>query len=179
MSAETSYTIISSTNRKGALSYQLAWVYKKLMAEAGIEANLIDLEQLPPDFIFTALYDNSKKNQVFNEFQRVISDSQKFVFIVPEYNGSFPGVLKSFIDGLEYPASFKNKKAALVGISSGNQGSALALSHLTDIFNYLGMHVLAHKPRLMRIESNLSPTGQLADQYLTYLRRQWQSFQVF
>ena len=42
----------------------------------------------------------------------------------------------------------QDKKAALVGISSGVQGAGLALSHLTDIFNYCGMHVLAQKPKL-------------------------------
>ncbi|MBI3141647.1 MAG: NAD(P)H-dependent oxidoreductase [Bacteroidetes bacterium] len=176
---ESTYAIISSTNRKGAMSYRLALIYQDLMSHAGIEAQLIDLEQLPPDFVFTALYDNSKKNQIFNEFQRVITASTKFVFIVPEYNGSFPGVLKAFIDGLEYPSSFRNKKAALVGISSGNQGSALALSHLADIFNYLGMHVFAQKPRLMRIENNLLPTGALTEQYLGYLKRQVEGFLEF
>ena len=55
---------------------------------------------------------------------------------------------------MEYPNSFQNKKCALVGISSGMQGAGLALSHMTDIFNYLGMNVLALKPKLARIESN-------------------------
>jgi NAD(P)H-dependent FMN reductase len=85
-----------------------------------------------------------------------MKQSEKFVFIIPEYNGSFPGVLKAFIDGLEYPSSFKNKKCALIGISSGLQGGGLALSHMTDIFNYLGMNVLALKPKLARIEANFN-----------------------
>ncbi|WP_172796060.1 NADPH-dependent FMN reductase, partial [Roseivirga echinicomitans] len=70
------------------------------------------------------------------------------------YNGSFPGVLKTFIDGLKYPEGVRDKKAALVGISSGVQGGVFAMSHLTDIFNYLGMHVFALKPKLAAIESN-------------------------
>lgn len=91
-------------------------------------------------------------------------ESKKYVFIVPEYNGSFPGVLKAFIDGLEYPGTFKNKKAALVGVSSGVQGAGLALSHLTDILNYCGTHVLALKPKLSRIEANLDEHYSLTNQ---------------
>jgi hypothetical protein len=30
------------------------------------------------------------------------------------------------------------------------------MSHLTDIFHYLGMHVLALKPKLAKIEQNMS-----------------------
>jgi len=82
-------------------------------------------------------------------------ETEKFVFIVPEYNGSFPGVLKTFIDGLAFPATFNNKKCALVGISSGVLGAGMALSHLTDIFNYCGMNVLALKPKLANIKDNV------------------------
>jgi NAD(P)H-dependent FMN reductase len=118
------------------------------------ESNIIDLADLPKDFIYTALYDNNGKDPEFNKFLEQIRNSDKYVFIIPEYNGSFPGVLKAFIDGMEYPNSFQDKKCALVGISSGMQGGGLALSHITDIFNYLGMHVLALKPKLARIEQN-------------------------
>lgn len=147
-------TIVAGTNRKNSVSSQVATLYQSLLATKGVEAQVIDLAELPHDFIATALYENSGKNDEFNPFREQIKQSDKFVFIIPEYNGSFPGVLKAFIDGLEYPGSFRNKKCALVGISSGVQGGGLALSHMTDIFNYLGMHVLALKPKLARIESN-------------------------
>jgi NAD(P)H-dependent FMN reductase len=74
--------------------------------------------------------------------------ADKFVFIVPEYNGSFPGVLKTFIDGLGWPNSLTKKKAAIVSISDGSLGGAIASSHLTDIFHYLNCNVL---PTLVRI----------------------------
>jgi len=147
-------TIIAGTNRKKSVSSQVAKLYASLLSKKGQESSIIDLAELPSDFTATALYENSGKNDEFNPFREQISQSDKFIFIIPEYNGSFPGVLKAFIDGLEYPDSFKNKKCALVGISSGVQGGGLALSHMTDIFNYLGMHVLALKPKLAKIEAN-------------------------
>ena len=101
-----------------------------------------------------------------------MKSSEKFVFIVPEYNGSFPGVLKAFIDGLEYPGTFRGKKCALVGLSSGVQGAGLALSHLTDIFNYCGMHVLALKPKLARIEANMEDTKITNQLYNDLLKEQ-------
>ncbi|WKK87333.1 NAD(P)H-dependent oxidoreductase [Marivirga arenosa] len=149
-------TIISGTNRNNSVSAQVAKLYKKLLDEKQIESNIIDLADLPKDFVYTALYDNNGKNPEFNEFLTLLRASKKYVFVIPEYNGSFPGVLKAFIDGMEYPNSFQNKKCALVGISSGMQGAGLALSHMTDIFNYLGMHVLALKLKLARIEKNFN-----------------------
>jgi NAD(P)H-dependent FMN reductase len=147
-------TIISGTNRPNSVSAQVAQLYQSLLLKHEQESNIIDLADLPKDFIYTALYDNNGKDPEFNKFLEQIRNSDKYVFIIPEYNGSFPGVLKAFIDGMEYPNSFQDKKCALVGISSGMQGGGLALSHITDIFNYLGMHVLALKPKLARIEQN-------------------------
>ncbi len=144
-------TIICSTNRSNSISRKVSLIYQELLKGLGAESEIIELETLPEDFIASALYENSGMNKDFNPLRERMKASSKFVFIIPEYNGSFPGVLKTFIDGLEFPATFTGKKAALVGLSAGVQGGGLALSHLTDILNYCGTSVLALKPKLARI----------------------------
>ncbi len=146
--------IICGTNRTDSVSYQIAQLYQRLLNDKGCPNELIDLSDLPNDFAFSALYEQAGKNEDFNHFRELMAKTKKFAFIVPEYNGSFPGVLKTFIDGLKFPHSFKGKKSALVGISSGIQGAGLALSHLTDIFHYCGMEVLSLKPKFSHIEQN-------------------------
>jgi NAD(P)H-dependent FMN reductase len=73
---------------------------------------------------------------------------------------------------MTYPNTFQNKKAALIGISSGVGGGGIALSHLTDIFHYLGMHVLALKPKLAKIEQNMSDNLLTNKLYLELLHTQ-------
>jgi len=148
-------SIVCGTNRKEAVSKKLSRIYQNLLKAEGVESQIIDLSDLPPDFIFSALYEKAGKNELFNTIRRKMLESEKFIFVIPEYNGSFPGVLKVFIDGLKFPDTFTGKKCALVGLSSGVQGAGLALSHLTDIFNYCGMNVLALKPRLANIGQNM------------------------
>lgn len=148
--------IIVTTNRKNAVSAQIAQQYHDILNDLGAASEIINLSDLPDDFLFSALYEKKGRNKAFNQIHDKVKMGKKFVFIVPEYNGSFPGILKSFIDGMTYPNSFNNKKCALVGLSSGVGGGGIALSHLTDIFHYLGMHVLANKPRLAKIEENMS-----------------------
>ncbi|MDF2156852.1 NAD(P)H-dependent oxidoreductase [Algoriphagus sp. CAU 1675] len=164
--------IIVGTNRKNSVSKTIAQIYQGILKEREVESEILELEQLPADFIETALYENNGKNEAYNEFHRKIAEGKKFVFIVPEYNGSFPGILKTFIDGMTYPNTFRNKKAALVGLSSGIGGGGIALSHLTDIFHYLGMHVLALKPKLAKIEQNMSDNLLTNRLYLELLQTQ-------
>lgn len=148
--------IIVGTNRKNSVSKQIAGIVQNILLEKGAESEILELTDLPSDFINTALYENNGKNEAYNTFHKRVAMGKKFIFIVPEYNGSFPGILKTFIDGMTYPNTFQNKKAAMIGISSGVGGGGIALSHLTDIFHYLGMHVLALKPKLAKIEQNMS-----------------------
>ncbi|MBN7813936.1 NADPH-dependent FMN reductase [Algoriphagus pacificus] len=164
--------IVVGTNRKNSVSKVIAELYQAILKEKGAESEILELENLPIDFIETAMYENNGKNEEYNQFHDKLESGKKFVFIVPEYNGSFPGILKTFIDGMTYPNTFRNKKSALVGISSGIGGGGLALSHLTDIFHYLGMHVLALKPRLAKIEQNMSDNLLTNRLYLELLHTQ-------
>ena len=161
-------TIISGTNRKNSISKQVALQYQGILKDLNTDSTIVDLENLPADFIASALYEKQGTNVDFNPIREHMKVAQKFVFIVPEYNGSFPGILKTFLDALEFPGTLKGKKCAIVGLSAGIQGGAMAMSHLTDIFNYLGMHVLANKPKLIRI-NGLMENGKVADE--SYLKR--------
>lgn len=165
-------TIVCGTNRKDSISIRITEIYQEILSRLGVKTALLDLSKLPADFAFSALYDNYGKNEAFNPYIDQMLQCKKFVFVVPEYNGSFPGALKTFIDGLEYPNTFRNKKAALVGIASSGYGASLALSHLTDIFNFCGMHILAYKPRLEKIEQHFSDGTITNVKYLQMLEKQ-------
>lgn len=149
-----SILIISGTNRTNNKSLKIANLYAQKLISKNIDAEILSLTDLPKDYIYSALYENSGKNPEFNQIREKIASFKKIIFVVAEYNGSFPGVLKAFIDGLKYPDSLKNKKFALVGLSSGIQGGALALSHLTDVISYLNGNVLGNRMKIYKIEEN-------------------------
>ncbi|MCE7062827.1 NAD(P)H-dependent oxidoreductase [Dyadobacter sp. CY343] len=136
------------------MSRKIAEYYQTILNHLDAPSIILDLINLPHDFTVSALYHNTGKNEDFNSLKSLLEQTDKFVFIVPEYNGSYPGVLKAFIDGLPYPNSFANKKAALVGLSSNMQGATIALSHLNDVFSYLGMNTLALRVKLGQIRNH-------------------------
>lgn len=172
-------TIVVGTNRDNSKSEIVAAYYQAILEKKGVLSQIIHLKDLPDNFISTALYKNAGKNEQFNVLREAIVGAEKIIFIVPEYNGSFPGVLKAFIDGMPYPKGFEDKKIALVGLSSGVQGGALALSHLNDIFSYLNAHVLGQKVKLIQIEKNME-NGQITnDLYNQLIENQINKFLTF
>ena len=176
MAKNTKITIVACTNRKNSLTQSVADYYAELLRAKGCVPRMLKLTDLPADFTVSALYENKGKNVAFNRLQEVINDSEKFVFIIPEYNGSFPGVFKAFIDGLAFPESFKGKKCALVGVSRGRQGGVYSLSHLTDVFHYLGMHVYLLKPKLANITDGKLSTVKKNKLYVQLLDEQATGF---
>ncbi len=152
-------TIISSTNRPGSSTLKLAQYYQTQLSEKGVRVGLFSLEQLPPDLIETDLY--GKRSAAFEPIQAMVTETQKFLFIIPEYNGSFPGVLKVFIDACSFPESFYEKKAALVGVSSGKYGNIRGVDHFTGICNYIHLHVMPLKIHIPSIHRELDQNGNL------------------
>ena len=165
-------TLISGTNRQNSRTRAITNIYQSVLESKGAQTQIVDLaEILPSDIIPNGLYANSGKHEDFNEVRELMWDAQKFVFIVPEYNGSFPGVLKVFIDALKFPGTFIDKKAGLIGLGSRVQCSVLAMSHLTDIFAYLNMSTLGFKPKLAAIDKHLA-NGEITNElYNTMLHQ--------
>ena len=155
----TMITIISSTNRPGSISLKLSKYYQNQLANKGVKANILSLMDLPPNIIVSDLY--GKRSQEFEPIQKLINDTQKFIFVVPEYNGSFPGVLKTFIDACSFPDSFTDKKAALVGLATGKYGNIRGIDHLTGVCNYVNLHVLPMKIHIPFIKQELDENDQL------------------
>jgi chromate reductase len=150
-------TIISSTNRPGSTTLKVAQYYQQEMRIKGTEAGLLSLMQLPPNFMATDMFGNHSAE--FEPIQDIITQTEKFLFIVPEYNGSFPGVLKAFMDACAFPESFYEKKAALVGISSGKYGNIRGIDHLTGICQYMHLHVMPLKIHIPSIKKELDENG--------------------
>lgn len=154
--------IISGTNRQGSNSLKLAKYYQSALSRKGESWDILSLTDLPHDLIHTDLY--GKRSAAFAPIQEKVSQAQKFIFIIPEYNGSYPGVLKLFIDACSFPASFYNKKAALVGDSTGKYGNIRGIDHFTGVCNYMRMHVLPLKIHIPNIQKELTERDELFDE---------------
>ncbi|MFZ4263166.1 NADPH-dependent FMN reductase [Sphingobacterium sp. HJSM2_6] len=170
--------IISGTNRKHANSLRVANFYQQELSKRKEEYKILSLEDLPPNIIQTDLY--GKRSDDFKTIQEQVSACDKFIFIIPEYNGSFPGVLKVFIDACAFPASFYHKKAVLVGVSSGKYGNIRGVDHFTGVCNYLRMHVLPLKIHIPHIQSELNSELHIEDPLtLKYILEQIEEIKHF
>jgi chromate reductase len=143
-------TIISGSNRKNNLTMHFAsYVYKYLQDISDVKINFIDLSKIEGLIINEGMYDKGSQLSIIKRLQDdYIIPAEKFWFFVPEYNGSYPGVVKVILDAMsvrEHRQSFGEKKACITGIASGRAGNLRGMDHLADVLNHLGMYVHPNK----------------------------------
>ena len=171
-------TLIAGTNRPNSNTLRLSAYYQKQLAERGVESKLVSLTELPDTLISSDLY--GKRSEQFQQIQDIVNAGNKFLFVIPEYNGSFPGVLKTFIDACKFPESFYGKKAALVGLSSGKYGNVRGLEHFTGICHYIHLEVMPLRIHISDIANELNSDGNLwKEDTLKFTNQQIDKFITF
>lgn len=126
--------IIAGTNRTGSMSKRIAQHIEPMYHAVGATTTVIDLADLPSELFVPTIYKD--KPEMFNQFHDPILNADGIVFIVPEYNGSFPGALKFYIDLWKYPEAFEGRCVAFIGLSSNQWGALRPIEHLQGVCGY-------------------------------------------
>ncbi len=153
-------TVISGTNRPESRTLLFARHFAALLRELGQEVELLDMAELHHGYFAGGMYDPQDNDPQLVEWQRrYVAAAGKLAVFVPEYNGSYPGVLKLFLDGIsviDYAGNFAGKHVALVGLATGRAGNLRGIDHLADVFAHMGAWVLPNRLPLSAIEALLT-----------------------
>jgi len=152
--------ILSGTNRKGSNTRKIAeYVNNAIKEMTDEEVKFLSLEDVPNSILNDDMYSGDKMPADIVAIQdEYILPTDKWIILSPEYNGSFAGILKLFIDAMsmrKYAENFKGKSGALIGVASGRAGNLRGLEHLTGFLNYLGMHIHPSKLPISSISNVL------------------------
>ncbi|HHH52314.1 MAG TPA: NADPH-dependent oxidoreductase [Bacteroidetes bacterium] len=176
-------TIINGSNRKGNLTSLVAKIYTaKMLEEYEGVVKEINIEEMPGSVLDPGMYSGDHKwiEEIRNKY---IIPAEKFVFVIPEYNGTFPGALKLFVDAIsskDGDKAFYGKKAALVGLSAGKFGNWLGLEHFGVVLNYLKINVHYLKVSISNIYNYINDDNEFVDTVSQkYIDRQIEEFVKF
>lgn len=164
------YTIVSGTNRLGSHTEKVAKQYQKILKEKNINATLFTLKNLD------VLY---RSNEYIQAEAEILIPTKKFIFIIPEYNGSYPGVLKAMIDNSDIRRVWNFKKALLTGVATGRAGNLRGMDHLADTLHYMKMNVYYNKLPISVIDKVMDEDGKFDPATLLAINNQLDEFIEF
>lgn len=134
-------SVIVATNRLNSMSGLIAnGVYNELKDFVTSKVKIGSLANLVYSDFTNKMYEDPPLNVKSFALEFLIQP-KKLVFVIPEYNGSFPGVLKLMIDlasTVNYKGVFLNKDVILIGVSEGRAGNLIGLNHFASIVQHMG-----------------------------------------
>ena len=150
-------------------NYPIAVVVGSLRADSFNRKLATALARLAPaDFSFhplnigdLPLYNQDDDSHPCAQVQRVKEDIRAaagLLFVTPEYNRSMPGVLKNALDHASRPYgqnAWDGKPAAVVGVSVGATGTALAQQHLRNVLAYLNVPTMGQPEVFLQAKEGL------------------------
>ena len=122
---------LSSTSINRTLATALA-----RLAPDDLELSEIPIKDLP---LYSPDYDDDFPVEA-QAFKEAIASVQAVLFVTPEYNRSIPGALKNAIDWASRPwghNSFDHIPAAVIGMSTGPIGTAMAQQSLRGVLSFV------------------------------------------
>lgn len=152
-------TIICATHRP---KNQTQWVvvhYRQILEDLGERVSVLQMSDLPRDFPHSDSF-GARTDATDTLIREKILPASRLVIISPEYNGSYPGIFKAFLDGVD-PGIWKGKRVALVGVAAGRAGNLRGMDHLTDVLHYLRMEVFSFKVPISRLHTLTDAEGRL------------------
>src|SRR6201987_1322216 len=124
--------VILGTSRQGRASEHAAgFVLDHVSKRSDIRTELIDIRniRLPIDDAGEAIKDP--------KFSASVDEADALIFVVPEYNHSFPGLLKHVLD--TNLKEYIHKATGVCGVSAGPFGGARMIQNFLPVLRELGM----------------------------------------
>ena len=146
-------TVIQATNRPDSNTEFLSIHVRQLLREHyDGEVGYVSMMDVPAEILSTRQYKKEELPEKIKLMQdQWMMPAEKFIWILPEYNGSFPGILKLFIDAISVrrcDETFKLKKSMLIGVATGRSGNIRGMDHLSGILLHMKSVIY---PRLLPV----------------------------
>jgi NAD(P)H-dependent FMN reductase len=151
---------------------------QSLYSELGDSAEIIDLRDLGLGELDGSQYGKDKPAALQKACDDLLQ-CQSMTFVVPEYNGSFPGALKYFIDQWPYPDTFEFRPACFIGLG-GRFGGLRPVEHLQQVMGYRNAFLYPKRVFLHNVWSLIDKQGQfLEEDSVNRLKAQAEGFLKF
>lgn len=173
--------IISGSDRPNANALRVSTYLKKKYEalEKHMEVGVINLQQFPTAAVQGGKYGIKTPYEV-KKFIQPLLDADGLVFVCPEYNGGYPGILKLFIDYLPFPESLDKKPVAFVGEANGTFGALRAVEQMQQVVGYRNAHVFPERVFISRINKNFDDQEGIRDDFQQdLLEAQIENFAAF
>lgn len=158
--------ILSATDRPNSNALKVAEYANQFLSEKAT-TKIFSLRDFPIRDVAGGKY-NDRPESV-QEFTSKFLDADGFVFVIPEYNGGFPGILKLFYDYLPFPKAFQKAPVCLIGEAAGAFGALRPVEHFSQLLIYRQAHIFPERMFIQRVNDSFDEEDGLTSEKMQKL----------
>jgi chromate reductase len=161
--------VLAGSARLDSVHRKLARQTVEALRAAGLEATLADLRDFPMPIYDGDLEAGEGMPAAARELKELARRHDGFAIASPEYNGSFPALLKNALDWISRPEPgerhlevFRGKVAAILSASPGPGGGRRGLHQLRELLEMMSVSVIPVELAIARSSTAFDVEGRLA-----------------
>ncbi len=163
---------LAGSARKDSLNKKLAKAASEKAKELGADVTFIDLADYEAPIFCEDYEAENGMPQSIKDLKKLFGEHDGFLIASPEYNSSYPPLLKNTLDWMSRPGDdgsncFQGKVSAIMAASPGPMGGIRVLPQLRNLLTNIAMHgthVIPKQFALGNARKAFDDNGNLTDE---------------
>ncbi len=161
----------SGSTRNGSFNQAILEIAAEGARESGAKVTVVNLADYPMPIYNEDEEGKSGVPENARGFKRLLTEHDGFLIASPEYNSSYPALLKNAIDwasrmeeGDKPMQAFKGKTAGIMAASAGGLGGMRVLVVLRMLLANIGVTVLPAQLAVAKVNTLMDDSGVITDE---------------
>ena len=154
--------VISASTRINRQSHRVALGLAQFIENRRHTAGILDLAAYNFPIMEEVYHRHPNPPEGLADFSQKIKDADAFIFVSPEYNGTYTSALKNAVDYLK-ENEFNKKVIGIVSVSAGGLGGIRAALSMQQLVLGVGGFAIPQMLPVGNVAARFDEEGQLTD----------------
>ncbi len=157
-------TIVSASTRIGRQSHRVALGLEKYLRKyTNLRITIADLAEYQLPLFEEVIHRHPEPALAIVELGKILSRSDAFLLVTPEYNGTYTPALKNMVDTYN-KTEFAKKAIGIVTVTSGGLGGMRAAMQMQQLIPALFAFTAPHMLLVPHLAQKFDEDGNLLDE---------------
>lgn len=157
-------TIVSASTRIGRQSHRVALgLANYFRNHPNLQITIADLAEYQLPLFEEVIHRHPEPPAAIVELGKILQQADAFLFVTPEYNGSYTPALKNMVDTYN-KTEFARKAIGIVTVTSGGLGGMRAAMQMQQLIPALFAYTAPHMLLVPQLAHKFDEEGNLLDE---------------
>jgi len=155
-------TILVGTARQHNVSSRVAHAIAKAITERGVSPKIVSVAELQTEAVTVPPWGEGGADTHPTAWKEIVEQTDRFVFVLPEYNHSYPGEWKILMDSLF--SEYEGKTAFVAAVGGGQFAGARVMEHVLPVLVTFQFYISPTRLHIASAGDTFLADGRIVDE---------------